>query len=137
MPNILLVGDAAGSVYALSAAIPATHTVGVVTSPQAALMDAAEGFVPALVVLAATAPMDLTLPEFLSLLAAGPATAQVPVARMVLRGDGPAAPRVEWLTPRIAVAADVAAEALRVYAARASQRYQAIVALRQRMTDLS
>lgn len=90
MPTILLVGDAAGSVHALSAAIPATHTVRLVSSGQAALKVAAEGSVPALLLLDSTAPVDLSVADFLSLLAAMPATAQVPVARISLLSDGTA-----------------------------------------------
>jgi CheY-like chemotaxis protein len=137
MPTILLVGDAAGSVHALSAAIPATHTVRLVATGQAALMAAAEGPAPALLLLDTAAPVDVPVADLLSLLAAVPATAQVPVARVSLLADGTALPQVEWLTPPTPAAAELAAGILRVHAARTSSAHQAKDALRQRITDLS
>jgi CheY-like chemotaxis protein len=137
MPTILLVGDAAGSVHALSAAIPATYTVRLVATGRAALMAAADGSAPALLLLDTNAPADMPVAELRSLLAAVPTTAQVPIARVSLLADGTALPQVEWLTPRSSASADLAADILRVHLARTSTAHQAKASLRQRITDLS
>lgn len=107
MPTILLVGDAAGSVRALSAAVPASHTVRLEATGRADLM------------------------------AAVPATAQIPVCRVSLLADGVAPPQLEWLTPPSAATADLAAEVLRVLASRKGRAHEARAALHRRVTDLS
>lgn len=137
MPTILLVGDAAGAVHALSAAIPATHSVRLVATGREALIAAAAGAPPALLLLDASAPVDMPVAELVALLAAVPATAQVPVARVSLLNDGTALPQVEWLTPRPSASADLAQDILRVHVARTSRSHEAKASLRVRMTDLS
>jgi len=137
MPTILLVGDAAGSVHALSAAVPASHTVRLEATGRAALMAAAEGPSPALLILDAGSPADLSVAELLSLLAAVPATAQIPVCRVSLMTDGVAPPQLEWLTAPSAATADLGAEILRVHASRMGRAHEARAVLHRRVTDLS
>ena len=137
MPTILLVGDAAGSVHALSAAVPASHTVRLEATGRAALMAVANGPPPALLMLDASSPADLSVTELLSLLSAVPATAQIPVCRVSLMADGMAPPQLEWLTPPSAATADLAAGILRVHASRMGRAHEAKAALHQRVTDLS
>lgn len=137
MPTILLVGDAAGSVHALSAAVPASHTVRLEATGRAALMAVANGPPPALLMLDGSSPADLSVTELLSLLAAVPATAQIPVCRVSLMADGMAPPQLEWLTPPSAATADLAAGILRVHASRMGHAHEAKAALHQRVTDLS
>ena len=137
MPTILLVGDAAGSVHALSAAIPATHSVRLVATGREALIAAGAGVPPALLLLDASAPVDLPVAELVSLLAAVPTTAQVPVARVSHLSDGTALPQVEWLTPRASASGDLVQDILRVHGARTSRSHEAKASLRVRVTDLS
>lgn len=137
MPTILLVGDAAGSVHALSAAVPASHTVRLEATGRAALMAVARGPSPALLMLDAGSPADLSVAELLSLLAAVPATAQIPVCRVSLMADGLTPPRLEWLTPPSAATAELADGIVRVHASRMGRAHEARAALHQRVTDLS
>jgi CheY-like chemotaxis protein len=137
MPTILLVGDAAGSVHALSAAVPATHSVRLVATGREALIAAATGVPPALLLLDASAPVDMPVAELVSLLAAVPTTAQVPVAQVSLLDDGTALPQVEWLTPRASASAELAQDILRVHVARTARSHEAKASLHVRMTDLS
>lgn len=137
MAYILLVGDAAGSVNALSAAIPATHSVRIANTGRSAVLAAAEGVTPALMLLADGAPVDLSIVDFVSMLGSLPATAHLSVARANLLFDGTAPPHVDWVTPPTPEAAQLAAGILLVYSERASVAYQAKARLRQRMIELS
>jgi len=137
MPTILLVGDAAGSVQTLSAAVPVPYTVRLKVTGRAVLSAVVEGPPPVVVVVDAPGPVDLSIPELLALLAAAPSTARVPVARVSLFPGGQAPPYLEWLTPPTPEASELMATILQVHALRTASALEAKAALRRRVADLS
>lgn len=137
MSTILLVGDMRGSYSAMTAAVPATHTVQLVATGQLALLAAAEDPRPVLLLLDTLAPVDMPAEILLSTLAAAPETANIPVARMSFFLDTGAPPRVFWLTSPPPDVAELADSILRVHNARMASAHEARLALKRRIEELT